>query len=218
FNSTKSHESQIRTRPHKQITDPVKVRVPCLVRWPGHVPAGRVDGTPFCGIDWLPTLTDIVGGKASALKIDGRSARKLLLGEADASAPHEALFFYSGTALQTVRSGPWKLHFPHPYITPAGEPGRGGKPSNFGKLAPTSITQSGVEGIATRHGYRIEQLPLSLFHLETDPGEQTNVASMHPDVVKKLSSLAETARQDLGDSLQKIQGTGLRPPGMDASH
>ncbi|MEQ1853133.1 MAG: sulfatase-like hydrolase/transferase [Chthoniobacteraceae bacterium] len=28
FNSTKSHESQIRTRPHKQITDPVKVRVP----------------------------------------------------------------------------------------------------------------------------------------------------------------------------------------------
>lgn len=28
FNSTKSHESQIRTRPHQQLTDPAKVRVP----------------------------------------------------------------------------------------------------------------------------------------------------------------------------------------------
>jgi arylsulfatase len=117
--------------------------------------------------------------------------------------------------LQAVRSGPWKLHFPHPYITPAGEPGRGGKPSNWGKLAPTSITQSGVEGIATRHGYRIEQLELSLFNLEDDPGEKTNLASAHPDLVKKLSALAEAARADLGDSLQNVTGSGLREAGFD---
>ncbi len=193
------------------------VRVPCLVRWPGAVPAGRVCADPFMGIDWLPTLTEIAGGRASTLKIDGVSAKTLILGEAGARPPHEALFFYSGTALQAVRSGPWKLHFPHPYITVAAEPGRGGKPSNWGQLAPTSITQSGVEGIATRHGYRIEQLPLSLFNLETDFAEQHNVAAAHPEIVARLSALAEAVRPDLGDSLQKITGTGLRAPGVDTS-
>jgi len=191
------------------------VRVPCLMRWPGRVPAGRVSAEPFMAIDLPPTLTELTGGKAATHKIDGRSVKPLLLGEKDAASPHEALFFYSGTALQAVRSGPWKLHFPHPYITPAGEPGRGGKPSNWGKLAPTSITQSGVEGIATRHGYRIEQLELSLFNLEEDPGEKTNLASAHPDLVKKLSALAEAARADLGDSLQNVTGSGLREAGFD---
>ena len=194
------------------------VRVPCLVRWPGHVPSARVCDAPFMGIDWLPTLTEIVGGKASTRKIDGLSARGLILGEKEARAPHEALFFYSGTALQAVRSGAWKLHFAHPYITVAAEPGRGGKPSNFGKLAPTSITQSGVEGIATRHGYRIEQLELSLFDLASDPSEAKNVAAEHPDVVQRLSALAEAARQDLGDSLQSLKGSGLRSPGIDTSN
>jgi len=193
------------------------VRVPCLVRWPGNVPAGRVCADPFMGIDWLPTLAEIVGGTPSKLATDGRSAKSLILGERDAKPPHEALFFYSGTALQAVRSGPWKLHFPHPYITPAGEPGRGGKPSNWGKLAPASITQSGVEGIATRHGYRIEQLELSLFNLDTDPGERNNVAGAYPEVVKRLSILAADIRRELGDSLQAVKGTGLRAPGIDNS-
>ena len=193
------------------------VRVPCLVRWPGTVPADRVCADSFMGIDWLPTLTELVGGKAPTQIIDGLSAKPLLLGEAGAKSPHNALFFYSGTALQAVRSGPWKLHFPHPYITVAAEPGTGGKPSSFGKLAPTSITQSGVEGIATRHGYRIEQLELSLFNLDTDIGEQHNVAASNPDVVIRLRAVAESIRKDLGDSLQNVKGTGLRDPGIDPS-
>jgi arylsulfatase A-like enzyme len=169
------------------------------------------------GIDWLPTLTELVGGKAPTRKTDGRSAKSLLLGEPGARPPHEALFFYSGTALQAVRSGPWKLHFPHPYITVAAEPGRGGKPSNWEKLAPTSITQSGVEGIATRHGYRIEQIELSLFNLESDPGETRNVAADHPDIVQRLTAAADAIRRDLGDSLQNVKGTGVRQPGLDTS-
>jgi hypothetical protein len=40
------------------------VRVPCLARWPGRVPAGRVSATPFMALDWLPTFTELVGGKA----------------------------------------------------------------------------------------------------------------------------------------------------------
>jgi arylsulfatase A-like enzyme len=193
------------------------VRVPCLVRWPGRVPAGRVSDVPFMAIDWLPTFTELVGGRAPERKIDGRSVRRLLLGEPGATAPHEFLYFYSGTALHAVRSGPWKLHFPHPYLTTAAEPGRGGKPSNWGKLAPRSITQSGVEGIASRHGYRVEQLPLSLFNLDDDVGETRNLAAQHPDIVARLSAAAEAIRRDLGDSLQNVKGSGLRAPGFDST-
>jgi arylsulfatase A-like enzyme len=191
------------------------VRVPCLVRWVGQVPANRVSNDPFMGIDWLPTLTEIVGGKKSTRSIDGVSVKSLLLGESTAASSREALYFYSGTALQAVSKGPWKLHFPHPYITVAAEPGRGGKPSNFGKLVPTSITQSGVEGIATRHGYRIEQLELSLFNLDNDPSEKNNVAQQNPDIVAQLSQLGEKARVDMGDSLREVKGMGLRQPGID---
>ncbi len=193
------------------------VRVPCLVRWPGRVPAGRVSAVPFMAIDWLPTLTDLVGGRPPERRIDGRSALPLLLGRPDAAEPHEHLFFFSGTALHAVSSGPWKLHFPHPYLTVAAEPGKGGKPSNFGRLAPRAITQSGVDGIASRHGYRVEQIGLSLFHLGDDPGETRDVAAAHPDVVRRLQAAAEAIRGDLGDSLTGAKGTGLRPAGLDSS-
>lgn len=194
------------------------VRVPCLVRWTGHVPAGHVSNEPFMGIDWLPTLTELVGGKMPTRTIDGISARRLVLGDPNARSPHDALYFYSGTALQALSSGAWKLHFPHPFITVAAEPGRGGKPSNWGKLAPTAITQSGVEGIATRHGYRIEQLELSLFHLDDDPSEQKNVADKYPDIVAKMTAQAERIRNELGDSLQNLKGKGLRESGFDRSN
>jgi len=179
------------------------------------VPAGRVSDEPIMTIDWLGTLAELVGGKAPERKIDGRSFRSLLLGEPGARSPHEALFFYAGAELHAVRSGDWKLHFPHPYLTTAGEPGRDGKPSNWGKTQPLAITQSSIEGIASRHGQRVERLELSLFNLRTDPGETRNVAAQHPRVVARLKKLAEPIRAELGDALTGIQGTGLRTAGWE---
>ncbi|MGH7959098.1 MAG: sulfatase-like hydrolase/transferase, partial [Opitutaceae bacterium] len=192
------------------------MRVPCIVRWPGRVPKGRVSAEPFMSIDLMPTFTELVGGKKPERKIDGGSVKALLLGDRGARSPHEALFFYSGTELQAVRSGSWKLHFAHTYLTTAAEPGRNGKPSNWGKLAPKSITQSSVEGIASRHGYRVEKLELSLFNLDDDPGETRNLAAAHPDIVQRLSRAAEGIRRELGDSLQKTTGSGVRAAGSDS--
>lgn len=191
------------------------VRVPCVVRWPGHVPAGRVSAETFMAIDWMPTLTELAGGRGSTRKTDGRSVKGLLLGEAGGRSPQEPLYFYSGTELHAVRSGPWKLHFPHAYLTVAAEPGRGGKPSNWGRLAPKSITQSGVEGIASRHGYRVEPLELALVDLVQDPGETRNVAGAHPEVVRRFSVLADGIRGQLGDALQNIKGSELRAVGVE---
>ena len=57
-------------------------------------------------------------------------------------------------------------------------------------------------------------IELSLFDLDTDPGETTNVAGRHPDVVKRLLAFAERARDDLGDSLTKRTGKNVRQAGI----
>ena len=189
------------------------VRVPFIARWPGRVPAGRVRNEPVMAIDLLPTMADLLGAAAPERKLDGSSFRALLLGEEGARAPHEALFFYAGEELQAVRSGRWKLHFPHQYLTVDGQPGRDGKPANFGKLKPASITQSGIAGIATRHGYKVESLELSLFDLSSDIGERRNVAAEHPDIVRRLTELAVAMREELGDALTGVKGRGVREVG-----
>jgi len=48
-------------RSTKGSTDEGGVRVPCLVRWPGEVPAGHTISTIAAGIDFLPTLTRMCG-------------------------------------------------------------------------------------------------------------------------------------------------------------
>lgn len=190
------------------------VRVPFIARWPDRVPKGGTCEEPVMEIDLLPTLAGLIGAKLPAKKIDGLNILPLLEGKAEAKSPHEALIFYGGDELQAIRSGQWKLHFPHPYITVDGEPGRDGKPAQFGKMKPKAITQSGISGIASRHGYRVEQTALALYDLKTDPGETHDVATDHPKVVEQLKKLAEPTRKELGDALTKIKGTENRPLGM----
>jgi len=189
------------------------MRSPLIVRWPGQVPAGRTCGTPFMSIDLLPTFVEAVGGKAATLKIDGRSALPLLRGTSDA-APHEALFYYAGEELHAVRSGQWKLHFAHPYLTNIGNPGKGGKPSAYGEYAPLPITDSSMNAIASRHGQKVAAQPRALYDLTTDPGETHDLSAQHPDIVTRLSALAEPIRRALGDKLTGIQGTERRPAGF----
>ncbi|WP_397380801.1 sulfatase [Prosthecobacter sp.] len=190
------------------------VRSPFIARWPGHIPAAQVCDEPVMEIDLLPTIATLIGGKLSDRKIDGENILPLLEGKPGAKSPHEALVFYGGDELQAIRSGPWKLHFPHPYITVDGEPGRDGKPARFGQMKPKAITQSGIAGIASRHGYRVENIGLSLYNLTDDPGETRDVSKEHPEIVERLQKLAEPTRQELGDTLLKVKGTENRPLGL----
>lgn len=189
------------------------VRMPCIMRWTGRIPAGRDCHEIASTIDLLPTLTRLAGGKLPEQVIDGKDIWPLMAGKEGARTPHEAFFFYNGSELHAVRSGPWKLHFPHPYLEVAGEPGKNGKPSNFDKLKPESIKDSSLVGIASRHGYKVLHCGLELYNLDTDIGESKNIAAQHPDVVRRLQTLGERMRQELGDSLTGKKGTGNRPPG-----
>jgi hypothetical protein len=51
------------------------------------------------------------------------------------------------------------------------------------------------------------------YHLDLDIGESTDVAAQQPDVVQRLLALAEQAREELGDTLTKRTGKGVREPG-----
>jgi len=188
------------------------MRSPFLARWPGHVPAGRVSEAMFTSMDLNVMLTRLIGATPAATKLDGADLTPLLLGHPDAKGRDE-LWYYSGDELHAVRQGDWKLHVPHEYLTVAAEPGRGGKPSNWANMKPQSIENSGIRGIASRHGYRVEKLELSLYNLKTDPGESTNVAAAHPEIVARLQTVVSAARADLGDALTGVKPTQVRPVG-----
>ncbi len=87
------------------------MREPCIVRWPGRVPAGRTCSDLWGSIDVLPTIARLAGVEPPADRVlDGRDASDLVLGRPDAKPPREEFFYYSAFGkIDAVRSGPWKL-------------------------------------------------------------------------------------------------------------
>ena len=171
-------------------------RVPCVMRWPGKLPAGTSSGDMLMTIDLLPTFAKLIGAKLPGHKIDGLDVWPLLAGTPGARNPHESYWsYYAQNELQAVFSpdGKWKLQLPHGFRTLAGRPG-------------------GKDGIPAKYeGAKIEQP--QLYDLQADIGEKTDVASSHPTVVQQLLAHAEKARAELGDSLTHRKGSGVREPG-----
>ena len=139
-------------------------------------------------MDLLPTCASFSGATIPDNKIDGKDISDILMQKEGAKSPHEALYFYLLRDLEAVRSGKWKLHFPHKYF---------------------SLEKAANDG--ERGTYYEAETDLALFDLENDISETTNVADLHPDVVEKLKALAEKAREELGDGDKK--GSGVREPG-----
>ena len=168
-------------------------RVPCLVRWPGVVPAGRVCNKLLTTMDVLPTIVKICGARLPKQRIDGIDWLALLKGDNTVTPRDHFYYYYRKNSLEAVRQGDWKLVLPHPGRTYEGFlPGQGGQPG--------PSTES-------------HEFPSALYDLRRDPGERYDVQEQHPDIVATLEKLAEEARTDLGDDLQKRTGTNMREPG-----
>ncbi|MHC4192992.1 MAG: sulfatase family protein, partial [Planctomycetota bacterium] len=133
-------------RGHKGTTFEGGMREPCIMWWPGQIPAGRTCDEIAVTIDLLPTFAHLTGTQPPTDRIiDGRNIWPIISGQRNAGSPHEAFYYYQIDQLQAVRSGKWKLHLP---LKP--------KKRHWGKPIP--------------------QAPLALYDLENDIAEKNNLA------------------------------------------
>ncbi|MEZ6138456.1 MAG: sulfatase [Pirellulaceae bacterium] len=167
-------------------------REPTVAYWPGRIPAGSTSDEVAATIDVLPTLARLAGADLPEKKIDGKDIWPILSGAPGAISPHEAYYYYWGRELHAVRSGPWKLHFPHAYRSLEGEAGSGGTPAKY---------------VQRKCG-------LELYNLDSDIGESQNVADEHPQVVADLQAYADAIRKQLGDTLTQTPASEVRPAGV----
>ncbi len=99
-------------------------RVPCILRWPGKVPAGKVENSIFSGLDWFPTFVAAAGNEniIEELKkgkqigdtqykvhLDGYNQIDLITGKGP-SKRHEIFYLTEGT-LSAVRIDDYKYRF-----------------------------------------------------------------------------------------------------------
>ncbi|MCA9268140.1 MAG: sulfatase-like hydrolase/transferase [Planctomycetales bacterium] len=136
------------------------IRVPAIISWPGHLPAGETRDQLAVSCDWLPTLAELCRVPLPEHKIDGRSLTGLIA-SAQAPAAHEVFHWQSGGGRDgpqwAVRAGDWKLI---------------GNPRDTSDKAPLGASDR-----------------LFLSNLAEDVTEMKNVAADHPDVVKRLTDL-----------------------------
>jgi arylsulfatase A-like enzyme len=144
------------------------IRVPFLIQWKGHLPAGKVYDEPVIQLDILPTAVAAAGGEVSSdWKLDGVNLIPYLKGEAEGE-PHEFLYWRFGPEW-AVRQGDWKLVQGYDY----------------------DADQAGLS-VA-----KIRVTPPMLFNIERDPGETTDLAAKRPNRVKALQAAWEAWNREL---------------------
>ena len=169
-------------------------RVPCVMRWPGKIPAGTRCDELTATMDLFPTIAGLIGATVPNERvIDGQDIWPLMAGQPDAISPHDVVYCYYNRELRAVRDRRWKLFFPHRSNTLSGRTG-------------------GKDGTPAR--YDQQEVGRWLFDLKNDLGETTDVAAENPAIVARLEQYAERARAALGDTLTGRVGSDVRPAGQ----
>jgi arylsulfatase A len=138
------------------------IRLPAILSWPGHLPAGEVRGQLAHACDWMPTLAELCGIKLLNPDIDGRSIVPVIR-SANAPSPHDVLHWHVSGAKEpqwAVRHGDWKL---------------------IGNVQSTPDPALSAD-----------DRRLFLANLAGDISEKTNSASRHPEIVQRLRHLHES--------------------------
>lgn len=137
------------------------IRLPAIVAWPGTLPEGEVRHQAAHAVDWLPTLTELCGIAPPDVVLDGRSLVPVIE-SAGAAEPHTALHWQTGNGPGAT----WAVR------------------EGDWKLIANAWDTSRGDNAKTRY-------PIFLANLRDDPGEQTNLADQHPEVVRRLTQLHE---------------------------
>lgn len=157
------------------------VRTPIWFQWPGHLAAGTKSDRIAAHIDVTPTILDACGVETSnTAKFDGRSLLPLLEGKSP-EWPDRTL------TLQSHR-GPAPQRY-HNFMT-RDQRWKLVNPSGFGKLQMDGPPQ------------------FELYDLENDPGETTNLADKHPEILARLKK----AYEDWFDDVSSTRPDNYAPP------
>ncbi|MBL8772420.1 MAG: sulfatase [Phenylobacterium sp.] len=149
------------------------LRVPAIVRWPQGALQGEVVDAMATTMDLLPTFAALAGAKLpDGRVIDGKNLAETLRCGRAAPAARDYFFYYSLTQLEAVRDRRWKLVLPRKGPSPY-----------------ISWLGNYVEAVDE----------VQLFDLLADPGETTNLAARHPQVVARLTRQIADARDRYGD-------------------
>ena len=144
-------------------------RVPCIMRWPGKIPAGTVSSEIVTALDFMPTFAAITGARIPVdirCQPDGHNIEKLMTGGAEEKSPYERFYFGGNGA---VRVGNWKYR----------------QGSQYAKWL--------VPGSTPKKNPHVTQL----FNLAEDVGETNNVIGQHPEVAERLRELLSRKPQCL---------------------
>jgi arylsulfatase A-like enzyme len=84
------------------------VRVPCIARWPGKIPPGRVSADIVSTMDLYATILALAGAKVPVDRVvDGKDITRLL--EGTGPSPRAEFFYFNGKGPEGMREGRWKL-------------------------------------------------------------------------------------------------------------
>jgi arylsulfatase A-like enzyme len=99
-------------------------RVPCIIRWPGNVPAGKVENGVISGLDWFPTLVAAAGNpnivdelkkgkklgdKTYKVHLDGYNQMDFITGKGPSN--RKEIIYFAESTLGAVRIGDYKYRF-----------------------------------------------------------------------------------------------------------
>ena len=158
------------------------VREPCIMRWPGKIPAGTTCEQFAGNIDMLPTFAKLTGGEVPKDRvIDGRDITSLMFDAKPGPARDTHLYFAGNGSLSAIRQGQWKL-----FLTKAQGGGKGAQVTkDAAKEKKQANKAAGAEAGAG---------DFALYDLAADVGETKDVSAEHQDVVAKLK--AEAGQRD----------------------
>ena len=99
-------------------------RAPAMIRWPGQVPAGKVENGIISGLDWFPTLLAAAGNpnigdelkkgkqlgdRSYKVHLDGYNQMDLITGKGPSN--RQEIFYFTEGTLSAVRIGDFKYRF-----------------------------------------------------------------------------------------------------------
>ena len=139
-------------------------RVPFIVRWPQAIAAHTQSDDVICTTDLLATCAELTGQTMTANEgEDSYSMLPLLKGEKQTGPLREATIHHSVNGTFAIRKGKWK------FIDAKGSGGW--------SLPEDQVAEGAPEG--------------QLYNLPTDPSEQSNLYTQHPEIVSELKALLE---------------------------